>query len=36
LPWRKKIGVGGTARNWRTVLAVLDLLDQKGPKGRGG
>jgi uncharacterized protein (DUF1697 family) len=27
LPWRKRIGVGGTARNWRTVLAVLDLLD---------
>jgi uncharacterized protein (DUF1697 family) len=27
LPWRKKIGVGGTARNWRTVLAVLELLD---------
>ncbi|HVT65248.1 MAG TPA: DUF1697 domain-containing protein [Mycobacteriales bacterium] len=29
LPWRKKIGVAGTARNWRTLLAVLDLLDQK-------
>ncbi|HVT21537.1 MAG TPA: DUF1697 domain-containing protein [Mycobacteriales bacterium] len=27
LPWRKRIGVSGTARNWRTVLAVLDLLD---------
>jgi uncharacterized protein (DUF1697 family) len=27
LPWQKKIGVAGTARNWRTVLAVLDLLD---------
>ncbi len=27
-PWPKRIGVGGTARNWRTVLAVLDLLDQ--------
>jgi uncharacterized protein (DUF1697 family) len=27
LPWRKRIGVAGTARNWRTVLAVLDLLD---------
>ncbi|HVV76260.1 MAG TPA: DUF1697 domain-containing protein [Mycobacteriales bacterium] len=26
-PWRKRIGVAGTARNWRTVLAVLDLLD---------
>lgn len=29
LPWRKRIGVAGTARNWRTVLAVLDLLDSK-------
>jgi uncharacterized protein (DUF1697 family) len=27
LPWHKRIGVAGTARNWRTVLAVLDLLD---------
>lgn len=27
LPWRKRIAVPGTARNWRTVLAVLDLLD---------
>jgi uncharacterized protein (DUF1697 family) len=27
LPWRKRIGVAGTARNWRTVLTVLDLLD---------
>jgi uncharacterized protein (DUF1697 family) len=27
LPWRKRIGVAGTARNWRTVLAVRDLLD---------
>lgn len=26
-PWVKRIGVAGTARNWRTVLAVLDLLD---------
>lgn len=26
-PWQKRIGVAGTARNWRTVLAVLDLLD---------
>lgn len=26
VPWAKKIGVAGTARNWRTVLAVLDLL----------
>lgn len=26
-PWSKRIGVAGTARNWRTVLAVLDLLD---------
>lgn len=25
--WQKRIGVAGTARNWRTVLAVLDLLD---------
>lgn len=28
LPWRKKVGVGGTARNWRTVLAMLELLDE--------
>jgi uncharacterized protein (DUF1697 family) len=27
LPWRKKIGVAGTARNWRTVLTVLEMLD---------
>lgn len=27
LPWRKKIGVAGTARNWRSVLKVLDMLD---------
>jgi uncharacterized protein (DUF1697 family) len=27
LPWRKKIGVAGTARNWRSVLKVLDLMD---------
>jgi uncharacterized protein (DUF1697 family) len=27
VPWRKRIGVAGTARNWRTVLTVLDLLD---------
>jgi uncharacterized protein (DUF1697 family) len=27
LPWRKRIGVAGTARNWRTVLKVLDLMD---------
>jgi uncharacterized protein (DUF1697 family) len=27
LPWGNRIGVGGTARNWRTILAVLDLLD---------
>ncbi|HEX3706773.1 MAG TPA: DUF1697 domain-containing protein [Mycobacteriales bacterium] len=27
LPWRKRIGVTGTARNWRTVLTVLDLMD---------
>ncbi|HEX3900814.1 MAG TPA: DUF1697 domain-containing protein [Mycobacteriales bacterium] len=26
LPWRKRIGVAGTARNWRTVLAVLELM----------
>ena len=25
--WEKRLGVAGTARNWRTVLAVLDLLD---------
>jgi uncharacterized protein (DUF1697 family) len=24
--WQKRIGVAGTARNWRTVLAVHDLL----------
>jgi uncharacterized protein (DUF1697 family) len=29
-PWRKRIGVSGTARNWRTVLAVLALLDESG------
>jgi uncharacterized protein (DUF1697 family) len=28
-PWAKRIGVAGTARNWRTVLAVRDLLDDK-------
>ncbi|MGN6474997.1 MAG: DUF1697 domain-containing protein [Mycobacteriales bacterium] len=27
LPWQKRIGVAGTARNWRTVLAVRELLD---------
>jgi uncharacterized protein (DUF1697 family) len=27
--WLKRIGAAGTARNWRTVLAVLDLLDSK-------
>jgi uncharacterized protein (DUF1697 family) len=26
-PWLKRVGVAGTARNWRTVLAVLDLLE---------
>jgi uncharacterized protein (DUF1697 family) len=26
LPWRRRIGVAGTARNWRTVLTVLDML----------
>jgi uncharacterized protein (DUF1697 family) len=25
-PWTKKLGVPGTARNWRTVLAMLDLV----------
>jgi uncharacterized protein (DUF1697 family) len=25
-PWGKKVGVAGTSRNWRTVLAMLDLL----------
>ena len=30
LPWRKRIGVAGTARNWRTVRTVLDLLDDAG------
>jgi uncharacterized protein (DUF1697 family) len=27
VPWRKRIGVAGTARNWRTVLKVLELMD---------
>lgn len=26
-PWEKRLGVRGTARNWRTVLAVQDMLD---------
>jgi len=26
-PWQKRLGVAGTARNWRTVLTLLDLLD---------
>ena len=25
-PWAKKLGVPGTSRNWRTVLAMLDLM----------
>jgi len=25
-PWAKRLGVPGTSRNWRTVLATLDLL----------
>jgi uncharacterized protein (DUF1697 family) len=26
-PWAKRLGVPGTARNWRTVTTMLDLLD---------
>jgi uncharacterized protein (DUF1697 family) len=26
-PWDRRLGVRGTGRNWRTVLAVRDLLD---------
>lgn len=26
-PWGKRLGVPGTARNWRTVTTMLDLLD---------
>jgi uncharacterized protein (DUF1697 family) len=25
--WQRRVGAGGTTRNWRTVLAVRDLLD---------
>jgi uncharacterized protein (DUF1697 family) len=35
VPWRKRIGVAGTARNWRTVLTVLELLDAAGQPGAG-
>ncbi|HWB65264.1 MAG TPA: DUF1697 domain-containing protein [Mycobacteriales bacterium] len=27
-PWLRLLGVTGTARNWRTVTALLDLLDE--------
>ena len=27
-PWGKRLGMPGTARNWRTVTTMLDLLDQ--------
>lgn len=26
-PWSKRLGVHGTARNWRTVTTLLDMLD---------
>lgn len=26
-PWAKRLGVKGTARNWRTVTTLLDMLD---------
>lgn len=26
-PWGKRLGVQGTARNWRTVTTLLDMLD---------
>jgi uncharacterized protein (DUF1697 family) len=26
-PWERRLGVRGTARNWRTVTTLLDLLD---------
>jgi uncharacterized protein (DUF1697 family) len=26
-PWDRRLGVRGTGRNWRTVLALRDLLD---------
>lgn len=26
-PWKKRLDVAGTARNWRTVLTLLDMLD---------
>jgi uncharacterized protein (DUF1697 family) len=27
-PWDRRLGVRGTGRNWRTVLALRDLLDR--------
>jgi uncharacterized protein (DUF1697 family) len=27
-PWAKRLGMPGTARNWRTVVTMLDMLDQ--------
>lgn len=27
VPWNKRLDVVGTARNWRTVLTLLDMLD---------
>jgi uncharacterized protein (DUF1697 family) len=27
-PWDRRLGVKGTGRNWRTVLALRDLLDR--------
>ena len=27
-PWGRRLGVQGTGRNWRTVLALRDLLDR--------
>jgi uncharacterized protein (DUF1697 family) len=26
-PWAKRLGVAGTARNWRTITTMLDMLD---------
>lgn len=27
-PWTRRLGMAGTARNWRTVTTMLDLLDK--------
>jgi uncharacterized protein (DUF1697 family) len=27
-PWERRLGVRGTARNWRTIQALLELLDR--------